>query len=1095
MTILHFANRGILATSLSKGIVPIAVARTPVRYVIAKDGSYLVEPSATLTKQSLSGLIKLGANVQINNAVDLDRTASCWAEMLPLKPAVDELADRALLEWSDISSTPRWSAQLRRLGATITGWRIDPAQQRVLALIEDAPFHALAQPLPPGWRAFVEQSPRFWVEHGYRHPLNISSETKEHVLVRHDRGWEHVAPLDPIERNAKFTVPSGTTPSSQARPISIPLAPRLIADSRPSTPTFWVLPGTGESVLRAWLQHTDDRLVRQLQVARLSTDVGVKIVLLANADADRAPLLLLDAVGYQQYLKLNNLFVPFGMRLSPALRRDVARRTYAPRNDNLVWLDADGARSIRSTTLAFNAFRPLIEMVHYQTPTAMVRTIEAPTPLFSISPLVVRDRPAPKIRPKPAVPVTPDIPVDDKPGLLETLFGWVKGAWQITSTATTVPPVSETKLPPEITVPPPPEIAEGAAGDWRDQANAVRSRIHSGNNTSLEALANLARTGLREQRFADAAWCWQQVLWQSDQRNSAASIGWVQCETLLANAGKTLAATNRNEWTVGQLAANVVRWSFGDEPWPVSADAALKHLVEHDNELSIKAAWLAHRALARHAGNDVLSLARTRDRFFARLLEHGLRLEVDVPAFLRSEDAERSERLAAVRDWLIKSQESAARWLGERTTGLSTERLFAGDRLERFGLARERINTVYYAHLMIGWGLATVGATNSAAELMEAASSRLPSNDLVHAWLAAAFRWRIGHAGHGGRAASRWSDELQSQWRHLSSTDRFAVDRLRQVSRILEPLDIIDAFELARTGGDSPMAQLANAPETELTSVIENLLRRTRPSAAARLPVLTQALRVAPYAGETLVRSLTDQLLLELEPFTGTKAQWEGVQVGLTAVATMQLPEVAQRLLSPCLDWCRQADEPTPGIDRTLAAAIPALQRLNLDSALSDIIAAIQRLLPASRTVSDRTVLVDQTRLALAGGWLDIGQDDPAMKVLDETRRLLFTQNDYSQRDRLELTIQYVQSLRYAPARVAIGRMDEIIQRLPAPTDAFATNAYYALSSLRLLDTMVRAAANDDLTLGMRVRRWLDAEEYAIRRRIQRDLNNLMETK
>jgi hypothetical protein len=51
-----------------------------------------------------------------------------------------------------------------------------------------------------------------------------------------------------------------------------------------------------------------------------------------------------------------------------------------------------------------------------------------------------------------------------------------------------------------------------------------------------------------------------------------------------------------------------------------------------------------------------------------------------------------------------------------------------------------------------------------------------------------------------------------------------------------------------------------------------------------------------------------------------------------------------------------------------------------------------------------------------------------------------------------------------------------------------ATNRYFTLKPLELIDTVVRAVVSDDFALGPGVRGWLDDDEYLIRRRITRDL-------
>ena len=56
-------------------------------------------------------------------------------------------------------------------------------------------------------------------------------------------------------------------------------------------------------------------------------------------------------------------------------------------------------------------------------------------------------------------------------------------------------------------------------------------------------------------------------------------------------------------------------------------------------------------------------------------------------------------------------------------------------------------------------------------------------------------------------------------------------------------------------------------------------------------------------------------------------------------------------------------------------------------------------------------------------------------------------------------------------------------------TTAGATARYFALTPLELLDRAVSAVVTDEFNLGPAVRRWLDDDEFLIRRRIARDLD------
>ena len=129
--------------------------------------------------------------------------------------------------------------------------------------------------------------------------------------------------------------------------------------------------------------------------------------------------------------------------------------------------------------------------------------------------------------------------------------------------------------------------------------------------------------------------------------------------------------------------------------------------------------------------------------------------------------------------------------------------------------------------------------------------------------------------------------------------------------------------------------------------------------------------------------------------------------------------------------------------------------------------------------------------LQAAGGWYTSGRDEPAHAVLDEARRDLFAP-DAAPATRTALALAYANTLGQAPVRVALGRLEEMFQRLRGITVTGSTNAYYALQPLLLVETAVRAVVSDEFALGPQVRGWLNADELAVRRRIRDDLKAVL---
>jgi hypothetical protein len=120
-------------------------------------------------------------------------------------------------------------------------------------------------------------------------------------------------------------------------------------------------------------------------------------------------------------------------------------------------------------------------------------------------------------------------------------------------------------------------------------------------------------------------------------------------------------------------------------------------------------------------------------------------------------------------------------------------------------------------------------------------------------------------------------------------------------------------------------------------------------------------------------------------------------------------------------------------------------------------------------------------------GWFYVGRDEQAIAALDDARARLFTAF-LSPRDQTNLTCAYLDALGYAPARLALGRVEEIFQRLHGVSDQLSTNSHYSLSRLLVVEAAVLAVVNEDFALGPAVRRWLDDDEFRVRQRIHRDM-------
>ena len=87
----------------------------------------------------------------------------------------------------------------------------------------------------------------------------------------------------------------------------------------------------------------------------------------------------------------------------------------------------------------------------------------------------------------------------------------------------------------------------------------------------------------------------------------------------------------------------------------------------------------------------------------------------------------------------------------------------------------------------------------------------------------------------------------------------------------------------------------------------------------------------------------------------------------------------------------------------------------------------------------------------------------------------------------------YVTALGQAPPQLAQERIEELFApgRMDRLHNTFTSAAYYSRFHLNIAEAVVLALVTEDLALGPAARRWLDDDEYLIRRRVHRDLHEM----
>jgi hypothetical protein len=143
-------------------------------------------------------------------------------------------------------------------------------------------------------------------------------------------------------------------------------------------------------------------------------------------------------------------------------------------------------------------------------------------------------------------------------------------------------------------------------------------------------------------------------------------------------------------------------------------------------------------------------------------------------------------------------------------------------------------------------------------------------------------------------------------------------------------------------------------------------------------------------------------------------------------------------------------------------------------------------------TTSSDTARLQRLLLQVAAGWFFFAQDERARPILDQARALLF-KGDLIPVEQTALACAYVNTLGQAPMELAMPRVLELVRKLEGVYDTFTTYSHYSLSRLDLVEAVVLSLVSDEFTVGPEARRWLDDDEFLVRRRIHREVRAAME--
>jgi hypothetical protein len=1121
------------------GLVPAEVLLAPATVSADAAGRVAVETDAKLPKKPLAELAALGVTGTRRHLGD-PRPVTCWPQILPVEklPKLPELSSAApVLFELPAADLPALAGEMLRLSndrQQILALAGDTGD-RVLLRVVGPPYYTLLRALddPAGEvRAFAEAAPRVWVRLGWQHPFAalLKPAAGQMLLIGPPAAWEPVpdGPFRDIYEVLKLELPANrvdwqAVENHEKLNVPLTLAPGSAADAA----ELWVLRGAeADKALDQFVREADARLVQRLKFAVADAADGPVTVLRTTASRLAAPVLALPgAVGFRPFSKLPNLYLPAGRRLHPTLRRDAVRSLLADDPDQLVWLYPVGERGFTPESLPEAAFRPLADWVEYvvsENAAPLSEWVAAST--FAFEPFVCADTD----RPKPAKPAD-DAPKARKPA---------KPAAKPVATAE--PPAEQAMTAAEpVVLTPAADPAATPTAEWRARREELETRfLHvDGPLDHPDRLAlwpDLAVANAGAGEPGEAAVCWLNAAWAAD-RPAAAVSRWLGTEfpagppADAAGFDRLVAEPDPTPGEARRTAALILAESLRDPvpAWlPARLPAAQRFLAANEGKLPVRAVWLAAARLADLGGADTLGLARVRDRLLARMLDEGLNPERDLPGFLRFAGLADSDRVRLVRAGASGLHAEVRGWCEAGLSG--RKELLPGDQTATLG----------YVDLLFAFGLARLGDTTAAAQLTASArqvfATLAPPAATAAGWLADAYGYRVDQVAAGKSHAGGLPPGLLARLDGLRAkavsngqnmTDDqlvpYSIDRLRFVSRVLEPVEKLDPYRGQKQHAGKLHEALVGLEHLAEPAVLARRVRELydggadgRPTPATRANVLAAALPLAHRAGEAFALELAarvDELTAASPPADQDGCDTYGflLERGLFLAGFYDRREVVQRLAERFVRLAAGRPEPQRfSLVRTVGVqALRSLHRLGLRDEVDKLVGRLPGLVFTGTgglaQYAGKPLLgaVAPAALAVAAGWQVVGLADRAAPILAEAEGVLTgpAADKLSPKDYPEVVRAYLAAVGLGPAETGLERMRRLFTAMREPRLAglvknTRTSArLFSVFHLAVAEEAVLAATGDEFALGPAGKRWLEEDEQLVRRRLHRDMKRQLE--
>jgi hypothetical protein len=640
---------------------------------------------------------------------------------------------------------------------------------------------------------------------------------------------------------------------------------------------------------------------------------------------------------------------------------------------------------------------------------------------------------------------------------------------------------------PVISIELPSSLSEAEAVVAREETAFLELEAGADSPARRTAWVRLAEMYSRVQRPRDSGMAWAHALWEAGPEDSLriarrwADTSGVRLEGLLAQT------TPNIEQTRGAVAHLVAAALEGNASVASRVTDWVTFLDRFSEDLDVRSYWLGRFAVSRLAGGDSLGLARARDRVLSRV-QAGLSLDRDVPRLLRvmgqgtaaGAGTGRAMRVSGQLEALLKAFEETPR--------------------KRSAVEAPPQFTQAYVSLEFAWGFARLANADRARQLLAKALGPLDRKDPVHNYLTRAYEARIGQALEGVAPSTPLAPEINALLTGLESLDRYKVDRLRQFSQVLEPqerLEAISAFwRNARDSRGEELGALRSLRDpSELLKAIQSRMGAAGDAQLAveeRVRLIDGLLDYLPQLPESQALPLLQRFLTFGEGFAA-KHRAVVLEDALKIAGHFGRTALVKQFVLQLGNAIKEVGSEGVGeIGGLLVSGVRSLRRVGLREEAGELLAR------AATVLKGEDVPTLQARLGLASGFMYLGAHAQAQPIVDEATARLGRESGLVIAERMKLSRATSQALSHASTELALPGLLRLSQQLPWITDSFNTNGgagpdgkqryHFCLSMVDFADSLVLGHVGDDLTLNETTRRFLDEDEYLVRRRVHRDV-------